>query len=111
MLSLDKVRGNQNAMSQTIQTLFKTMEKKNNLISRKLQTLDKQMLSLGKIEENLNDMNETIQPLSKTVELLDKNIRSLNKLNTWVFAQLQAISQRLSALERRGTHNDFFPTS
>ena len=68
------------------------------------------MLSLGKIEENLNDMNQT-NPLSKTVELLDKNIRSLNKLNTGVFAQLQAISQRLSALERRGTHNDFFPTS
>jgi len=68
------------------------------------------MLSLGKIEENLNDMNQT-NPLSKTVELLDKNIRSLNKLNTGVFAQLQAISQRLSALERQGTHNDFFPTS
>jgi len=105
MLSLDKVRGNQNAMNQTIQTLFKTMEKKNNLISRKLQTLDKQMLSLGKIKENLNDMiNQTIQPLSKTVELLDKNSGSLNKSTAGVFAQLQAISQRLSALERQANN-------
>ena len=100
MLSLDKVRGNQNAMNQTIQTLFKTMEKKNNLISRKLQTLDKQMLSLGKIKENLSDViNQTTQPLSKTVELLDKNIGSLDKSNAERFAQ------------RQGTYIDLFTNS
>ena len=53
-------------------------------------------------------MNETIITLSKTVESLDERIEKkldlLNKSNTAMSVQVQAMSQRLTALESRGLY-------
>ena len=107
MVSLDKIRGNLEAMNQTIQTLSKTVEKKDELILKKLQALDhNQKLSLGKIRGKLNAvMNQTIKHLDRTVDSLNKNIRRMNKSNTGLLAQFQAISQRFSAFERNGQYS------
>ena len=53
-------------------------------------------------------MNETIIALSKTVESLDERIDKkldlLNKSNTAISEQVQGMSERLTALESRGSY-------
>lgn len=53
-------------------------------------------------------MNETINTLSKTVESLDerieKKLKLLNKSSAAMFVQVQALTQRLTSLERKGTY-------
>ena len=100
----DHIRGKLNAMNQTIETLSETVEKNDKIFSRKLDALDKRIVSLEKFRGNLNSMNQTIETLIKTVESQSNNIGRMKKSNIGLFAQVQAISQRVSVLERSGTH-------
>ncbi|KAJ7380290.1 hypothetical protein OS493_011006 [Desmophyllum pertusum] len=54
----------------------------------------------------LDAMNKTIETLSKTVESLDENIKRkldlMNKSNAGLSVKVQAMSQRLTTLERQG---------
>ena len=100
----DHISEKLNVMNQTIEALSETVEKKDNFFSRELDALDKRILSLEKIQGNLNLMNQTIETLTKTVESQDNNIGRMNMLNTGLFTQVQAISQRVLVLERNGTH-------
>ena len=97
MAALDKSQaGNLKTMNQTIEALSEKVEKKDKEFSRKLQGLEKRILLLDKIPAKLNTLNQTTETLSKTVE-------ALNKSNAGLIGQVEAMSQRLSGLERKGT--------
>ena len=55
-------------------------------------------------------MNKTIEALSKTVESLDENIEKkldlMNKSNAALSVKVQAMSHRLTTLERKGIHTN-----
>ena len=109
MLALDKVIVNlTRAMEQTNQTLSNTVEETNEAFSGNLQSLDKRFLSLGSIQGGkMDSMNQTVETLSNTVQSLNNNIGTTKKSNAGLFAQVQANSQRVSALERQGTQVDY----
>jgi len=94
MAALDKIQGNIKTMNQTIEALSEKEEKKHKKLSRKLQGLENRCLLLNKIPAKLNTLNQTIETLSKTVE-------ALNKSNEGLIGQVEAMSQRLSGLERK----------
>ena len=104
MAALDKIQGNLKTMNQTIEALSEKVEKKDKEFSRKLQGLEKRILLLVKIPSKLNTLNQTIEMLSKTVE-------ALNKSNAGLIGQVEAMSQRLSGLERKGTQILFLLSS
>ena len=104
MAALDKIQGNLKTMNQTIEALSEKVEKKDKEFSRKLQGLEKRILLVDKIPTKLNTLNQTIETLSKTVE-------ALNKSNAGLIGQVEAMSQRLSGLERKGTHIFFLLSS
>ena len=104
MAALDKIQGNLKTMNQTIEALSEKVEKKDKEFSRKLQGLEKRILLLDKIPAKLNTLNQTTETLSKTVE-------ALNKSNAGLIGQVEAMSQRLSGLERKGTQIFFLLSS
>ena len=107
LLSSYKIQENFNAMNNTIKALSEMVEKLDEDFSRKLRVLDKRILSLDMTsQEKLASMNETVKTLYNTVELQGKTIRSMNNSSAGLHTQFQAISHRISALERQGTHFD-----
>ena len=104
MAALDKIQGNLKTMNQTIEAFSEKEEKKDKEFSRTLQGLENRILLLNKIPAKLNTLNQTIGTLSKTVE-------ALNKSNEGLIGQVEAMSQRLSRLERKGTQIFFLLSS
>ena len=91
VLSSDTIRGNFNMMNRTIQALSRMIEKRERMVSKKLRAFDKRILALRKIK---GFVNETIQNVESAV----------NRSIAGLFAKIQTISQRLSALDRRGIY-------
>lgn len=61
-------------------------------------------------QEKLASMNETVKTLNNTVESQEETISRMDNSSARLHTQIQAISHRISALERQGrqgTHFDF----
>ena len=91
VLSSDTIRGNFKMMNRTIQALSRMIEKREKMVSKKLHAFDKRILALGKFKGFLN---KTIQNVESAV----------NRSIAGLFAKIQTISQRLSALDRHGIY-------
>ena len=91
VLSSDTIRGNFNMMNRTIQALSRMIEKKNRMVSKKLHAFDKRILALGKIKGFLKETTQNVES-------------AVNRSIAGMFAKIQTISQRLSALDRHGIY-------
>ena len=95
-LSSDTIRGNLNTMNRTIQTMSRMIKEKDRMVSKKLDAFDKRIMALGKIKGFLKNTQDVQS--------------AVNKSTAGLFAQIQKISQRLSALNRQGTNIVLFCT-
>ena len=102
--SMEKIERNLRVMNQSVQSLFRTMEKKDQSILKKLKGFDdNRNSSSAEIRRQRVGMNKTISYLSETVAALKESNREMNKSNAELLAKLMSISQRLSSFERDGT--------
>ncbi|XP_078367068.1 neuronal pentraxin-2-like isoform X2 [Oculina patagonica] len=109
-----------NNCSKTIESLEQKLEKKLDLVNRskaalalQIQVMSQKLQKAMEKQGKLDALNETIQTLSKTVESLDERIEKklnlLNKSNVAMSVQVQALSQRLTTLERNPGYALLFP--
>ena len=102
--SMENIERNLRVMNQSVQSLFRTMEKKDQSIFKKLKGFDDNRNSSGaEIRRQQDGMNQTIIYLSETVAALKESNRKMNKSNSELLVKLVSISQRLSSFERHGT--------
>ena len=102
--SMENIERNLRVMNQSVQSLFRTMEKKDQSIFKKLKGFDdNRNSSSAEIRRQRVGMNKTISYLSETVAALKESNREMNKSNAELLAKLMSISQRLSSFERDGT--------
>ena len=102
--SMEKIERNLRVMNQSVQSLFRTMEKKDQSILKKLKGFDdNRNSSSAEIRRQQDGMNQKIIYLSETVAALKESNRKMNKSNSELLVKLMSISQRLSSFERHGT--------
>ncbi|KAL9979841.1 hypothetical protein ACROYT_G017561, partial [Oculina patagonica] len=71
-------------------------------LARKLQVVDERILPQNETRGKLDAMNETIKNIEKKVDFM-------NKTNAALSAKVQAMSQRLTTLERQGMYIVLLP--
>ena len=102
--SMEKIERNLRVINQSVQSLFRTMEKKDQSILKKLKGFDENRnSSSAEIRRQQDGMNQTISYLSEKVAALKESKRKINTSNAELLAKLMSISQRLSSFERHGT--------
>ncbi|CAH3161488.1 unnamed protein product [Porites lobata] len=81
--SMEKIERNLRVMNQSVQSLFRTMEKKDQSILKKLKGFDdNRNSSSAEIRRQQDGMNQTIIYLSETVAALKESNRKMKKSNS-----------------------------